>query len=884
MLVEMGVIVSQLPQSRRLRSEPTSREFSVATRKVPTVSYSESTISTGRQSSSLHANWGLTLLLDAFLLIGSGCGRLEPTDVPPASETPHGSIAQGVCPPFPLRDEAGNVIDPVKRINDTVPYSPKQTCGAPGCHDYAKITEGFHFTQGKGEKVPDAMAKRYAWVTSPGNYGGTWCSPAPLYRQLAPKKNTSARSIDMTSLGFVTATCGNCHPGGGPLEYDREGKRYDAWMRDPASGLTAGGENGLDGDYFQARWAETGVIEADCLLCHMPEYDLKKRNSELANLNFRWAATVGAGFGTVTGRVASNEQPTVVYDKSKFDVDGSVLLHIAPEPRNETCLGCHFKPDWKKRGAAYSARTDVHVVAGLRCVDCHAAGSRAADPRIRGHEVHQFGKGDDPSGAVRDDLDNTVRSCESCHLRGQRNAPRATHAWLPPLHLDSIACQTCHIPSRAVKSALVQASDVYNPAPRITPPPKHIWTFYDQDRAFWNHYGELELFTGKDEPTNITRPTLIRYKGKLYPANRVHSAWVGFEEQGKSGLNQVFMKDFFQMWTQHRADPKNKYPDLAKLADDNKDGVLEVNRPEEIDALLNATKQYLTATNFPMDGRRLVWVSDSKAFYSSKEMKALPREEYEATAYASVYKFSHDIAAGKAALGSGGCTDCHRAGSPFFQGAVLDVAFNNQNAQPKWIANHEILAISSFWVRLGALRESWLKPIVHGLGAVAMLLFAGLGLRRLLAVRFAVRPAVAQGISASASGLGLGGLLGLALSPDWLSYVVVRRFTLDANHSWISLFCMTIAAAIALLPMPATGWSRRVIRVGVRMVWLGLIVAALSGLLMFAKLQALTGVTRLAYTGLEVGLITSLLAATVVLLVRAVAKEASSTAVEPASK
>ena len=185
----------------------------------------------------------------------------------------------GVCPPFPLRDEAGAVINPGSGANATAPYSPKQTCGAKGCHDYDKITQGFHFTQGKGEKMPPEFAARYNWVSSPGNYGGNWCSPAPLYRQLAPKKNASARTIDMTSFDFVTATCGNCHPGGGPMEYDRDGKRYDHRMSDAASGLTPGGDNGLDGDYFKARWSETGVIEADCLLCHMPKYDLTKRNA-----------------------------------------------------------------------------------------------------------------------------------------------------------------------------------------------------------------------------------------------------------------------------------------------------------------------------------------------------------------------------------------------------------------------------------------------------------------------------------------------------------------------------------------------------------------------------------------------------------------------------
>jgi formate dehydrogenase gamma subunit len=677
----------------------------------------------------------VVLGLLVFAMAGASCGELDAARVPAPPQAP--ARAVGVCPPFPLRDEAGNVIDTVRGVNDTVPYSPRQTCGASGCHDYAKIIEGFHFTQGKGEKIPAAMAERYAWVTSPGNYGGNWCSPAPLYRQLAPKKNTSARTIDMTSFDFVTATCGNCHPGGGPLEFDRDGKRYDSWMRDPASGLVAGGENGLDGDYYKARWSETGVIEGDCLLCHLPEYDLKKRNGELANLNFRWAATAGAGFGTVAGKVSASEQPTVTYDKSKFDADGNVLVHIAPEPRNETCLNCHFKPDWKKRGAAYSARTDVHMVAGLRCVDCHAAGSRAADPRIRGREVHQFGKGDDPSGWVRNDLDNTVRSCESCHLEGWRNAPRATHAWLPPLHMEKIACQTCHIPTRAVKSTLVQASDVYNPAPRITPPPKHIWTFYDQEMAFWNHYGELELFTGKDEPTNVTRPTLIRYKGKIYPANRVHSAWVGFEEQGKPGLNQLFMKDFFQMWTQHRADPKNKYAELAKITDDNKDGVIEVNRAEEINALLAATNAHLAATGFPLANRRLVWVSDSKAYYSSTEVRDLPREEHEATAYASVYKFSHDVSPARAALGAGGCTDCHRSGSSFYLGGVLAAAFSGEDARPRWIPNHEILGLSRIGVALGVWREGALKPagpwVLLAVGVSCLFHFVVFGARRVRA-------------------------------------------------------------------------------------------------------------------------------------------------------
>jgi|GEM_PF-3482020 len=136
----------------------------------------------------------------------------------------------GICPPYKLRDEHGNIIDPVHGVNTNAPYSSRQTCGAAGCHDYNKITEGFHFQQGKGEAVPAWMAERYQWVTSPGNYGGTWCSPAPLYRYLAPKSNASPVTIDMTSFTFITAGCAQCHPGGGPLEFDRNSKRRHQQM------------------------------------------------------------------------------------------------------------------------------------------------------------------------------------------------------------------------------------------------------------------------------------------------------------------------------------------------------------------------------------------------------------------------------------------------------------------------------------------------------------------------------------------------------------------------------------------------------------------------------------------------------------------------------
>ncbi len=77
-----------------------------------------------------------------------------------------------VCPPFFLKDQDGNIIDPVHGINTAVPYSPKKTCGQ--CHDYDRITSGYHFQQGADEKLSPELAAMYPWMRTPGQYGGRY--------------------------------------------------------------------------------------------------------------------------------------------------------------------------------------------------------------------------------------------------------------------------------------------------------------------------------------------------------------------------------------------------------------------------------------------------------------------------------------------------------------------------------------------------------------------------------------------------------------------------------------------------------------------------------------------------------------------------------------
>lgn len=596
--------------------------------------------------------------------------------------------ALGVCPPFQLRDELGAVINPAQQINTGTPYSPKMTCGRVECHDYRKITEGFHFTQGAGEQPTESQKRRVGWASTPGNFGGSWCSPAPLYRYLSDKHNDSPATIDMTAYTFLSA-CGACHPGGGSAEFDRDGRRYDLWINDPASGFSDGAENNLDGDYYQAQWGRSGVLEGDCLLCHLPGYNYAARNKQIADLNYRWAATAGSDLATVEGSIKAGSEVKLVYNESRFKSDGTIELPLVRSPQNQACLNCHQQPGWKKRGANFRSRTDVHLRAGLRCVDCHPAGSSATDPRISGREVHQIAKGDDPGGLVRNDLDNTMLDCEDCHKTGRLGAPIAKHRGLPPLHIDRIACQTCHIPERNVMPIQFQAGDVFNPAPRIPKGGKQLWTFYGTDNEWRNHYGYLDMMGYDDKPTERFRPILTRYNGKIFPVNRIHSAWPGIQVDGQDALLQPRMSDIHKMWTKHRNDSL-QYPLLGKIVDDNSDGVPEVNRAEEIDALIASISSLLTEINYPMAGKRVIWVYNDRIYYSGTEYAQVDKESWEASPYANVHKYSHDVYPATAALGATGCKDCHAGDSPFFFASVTQYPFD-ENAMPVFASQSEVL-------------------------------------------------------------------------------------------------------------------------------------------------------------------------------------------------
>ena len=148
-----------------------------------------------------------------------------------------------------------------------------------------------------------------------------------------------------------------------------------------------------------------------------------------------------------------------------------------------------------------------------------------------------------------------------------------------------------------------------------------------------------------------------------------------------------------------------------------------------MDALIAAVTGHLTALNYDLKGRRVVWVSSNRVYHSGTEFRVLDKAEWEASPYANVHKYNHDIAPARAALGSGGCTDCHSSKSEFFDRAVLLTAFSPEDGGPRWTGNSAILGFSPASVWLGAFREQMLKPVLYALLALLGGLLAILGLR-----------------------------------------------------------------------------------------------------------------------------------------------------------
>jgi hypothetical protein len=95
-----------------------------------------------------------------------------------------------------------------------------------------------------------------------------------------------------------------------------------------------------------------------------------------------------------------------------------------------------------KKPEKWSQDEDVHLTAGLKCVDCHRNGLQ-----------HNIVRGYDREAAVSGNEMAAATSCRGCHLGdengrrpegGRLGAPVPEHKGIPTIHFDKLTCTACH--------------------------------------------------------------------------------------------------------------------------------------------------------------------------------------------------------------------------------------------------------------------------------------------------------------------------------------------------------------------------------------------------------------------------------------------------------
>ena len=581
-----------------------------------------------------------------------------------------------------LYDANNRKIDPADP--NALPYSPLKTCGR--CHDYEAMAHGYHFNAVNKDVDPGRPGEPWIWTDSrtgtqiPLSYRGWKGTYHPHELGISPRQ-------------FVLQF-GRQLPGGGPGEPEIEPAAEPA--SDPpaeqpaqapteAPAATTGEAAAATGEAAAAtgevaRWKLSGQLNIDCMFCHAGDgsYSPEAWWEQIRNENFAWAPTAALGLGDVDGRVASlpegfdpekadpasrDKLPRTTYANVRSDAEKKVFFDVVRRPPNSACYYCHTTrladetaaPEW-------THDEDVHLRAGMSCVDCHRNGME--HHTVRGFEGELY-----PTGQSVADF-----SCRGCHLGegdegGRLGAPRPLHKGLPPLHLEKISCTACHSGPRPSEQAL------------------QIQTAMAHGLGLPSHDYSAGMAPG------LVAPVMQREGNVLYPHKLVWPAFWGSLKGDKiTPLNPEVVQDAVRKAIRVKTGSSLVETFLeAKLASDDKKQVLGEERAKVPEAELTEGERAKLAELAKTKGLETwraklaeglaaikaaagdeaavpVYVSAGRAFRLNQagQVEQFPHEA--ASPYA--WKLAHDVRPARWSSGVKGCYECHAAGSPLLEGQV----------------------------------------------------------------------------------------------------------------------------------------------------------------------------------------------------------------------
>lgn len=313
--------------------------------------------------------------------------------------------------------------------------------------------------------------------------------------------------------------------------------------------------------------------EINCFLCHIEKPDHDARNREL--LKQKDAQPIEATLA-ITG---------LFMEKNKRWVATDAILRqnlTIQKPESANCTFCHASKsdnnvqNWQKslHGLNWSSKRisdgdlnlknkkelshafDIHAERGVRCADCHYSTnhpayyqeSKESKPNHlifdgRKISIHDYLKSPGHRMAMSED----GMSCERCH-DATAIKENTLHS---KRHLETLACQSCHIPKIYDKPA--KAVDWSIPEKIDQPHVEFRQAGYDKLSEGFSPY----LF-----------PSQNSQGGKIAPHNFVSFRYWVSGEESKMVSREILKKALFN--------PKGRLsPDLLEVGDLNKNGILE---------------------------------------------------------------------------------------------------------------------------------------------------------------------------------------------------------------------------------------------------------------------------------------------------------------------
>jgi len=509
-----------------------------------------------------------------------------------------------------LIDEDSSII----RLDEQplLPFSTRYTCGGK-CHDYEQIRHGWHFNS------VDTLEK-------PGRPGAPWIymdqqtfTQMPLSFRKWPGVYTP-RQAGLRTLQYMQIF-GRQMPGGGAGE------------KETIRELT---------DLF--RWQVSGSAEINCLGCHdaEPTYDPAEYAAQTARQNFRWAATAASGIAAVRGSAqampdnydlywgAAPDQPQdlppqVIYDAGRFNYKQEIHFNITCDIPNRNCYFCHSqKVVDSDRSERRQLGQDVHIAAGLKCVDCHHNG--LDHHIIRGYEGETTGDAGERSYNF---------TCEGCHIKDPEEAendpvnlaaPRPDHRGIPLLHFERLTCTACH---------------------------SGEWPAWETRRvktAFSHGLGVRGINKSGQMLPHIISPVLAEQEnGKIAPCNMLWpSFWAILKGDTLTPLSPELVSPLVSKIVIY--DDSTGSGDWLKLSDSSLARVLDTLRMNQV---------------FHGDP---VFICAGKLYRSDHKGGIISENHRAAAPY--LWPLAHDVRPAARALGARGCSDCHALDSPLNFGRV----------------------------------------------------------------------------------------------------------------------------------------------------------------------------------------------------------------------